>query len=76
MVKGGTGFRKQARKRRIITYQKGGNHHVSSEVDEIADNSIVNIDIVVVADGFWRQYFMTVPLSELSNINFQQFSIF
>ena len=48
MVKGGTGFRKQASKRRIITYQKNGsNDHVSSEVDEIADNSIVNIDIVV-----------------------------
>ena len=27
--------------------KKGSNHHVSSEVYEIADNSIVNIDIVV-----------------------------
>ena len=57
MVKGGTGFRKQASKRRRSTCRKklhlsknGSNHYgnVSKlEVDEIADNSHVDIDIVV-----------------------------
>ena len=47
MVKGGTGFIKQASKRQIITYKKGSNHHVSSEVYEITDKSIININIVV-----------------------------
>ena len=55
MIKGGTGFRKQASKRRRSTCRKklhlskhGSNHHGNVEVDEIADNnSLVDIDIVV-----------------------------
>ena len=58
MVKCGTGFRKQASKRRrsicrkkLHLPKKGSNHHVSSEVDEIADNSIVDINLnIVVGD--------------------------
>ena len=58
MVKGGTGFRKQASKRRrnicqkkLHLSKKGSNHHVPSKVDEIADNSIVDINLnIVVGD--------------------------
>ena len=55
MVKGETGFRKQASKRRRSTCRKklhsskyGSNYHGNVEVGEIADkNSLVDIDIVV-----------------------------
>ena len=58
MVKGGTGFRKQASKRRrticrkkLHLAKKGSNHLVSSEFDEIADNNIVDINLNIVVGG-------------------------
>ena len=57
MVKGGTGFRKQASKRRRTICRKKLHLPkkeatlVSSEFDEIADNIIVDINLNIVVGG-------------------------